>query len=667
MLGILTGDLVQTSLFTAMLLACISVLVLTALFFLNSLKYNRNLWFAMATYTSILSLGYVSVAVHQHTNYKSHFTHISDTTTNNLRLHELQITELLKPNAFNNRYLAKIKRIDQTPVFGTVLLNIAKQDSVPKLSVDDKLHIYGSIQALQPPLNPYQFNYKRYLERHQVYAQLYSQHKQIYKHEKATESVFGLAHNVRSKLNQALQAYQFKPSELAVINALFLGQRQQITTSLYTNYVNAGAIHILAISGLHIGIILFLLKWLFTPLLHLKNGKYLVPILILMILWSYAIIAGLSPSILRAVTMFSVLTIGMYLNRPNNIYNTLAISAFLILIINPLMLFEIGFQLSYLAVLGIVAVYPLIYNPLKTKYRFLNKIWALIAVSLAAQIGIFPLSIFYFNQFPGLFLLTNLFIIPALGFILGYGLFIFLLALLGAPKSFLSDFFGQIISWMNSFFGWVAQQETFVFKALSFNLIMVISLYIVFILAVQYVLKKSFFRLQIAVLAIFGFQIVYIGNTFLQQSKKELVIFHKTRHSLIGFRDGQNLKVFHDLGPIKNQSSQYPIKDYRVGNFIKTVAMDSIKNVYTFYNKKLLVIDSLGIYKGLSFKPDYVLLRQSPKINLNRMLDSLQPKLLIADGSNYKTVVVKWAETCKKKKRLFHYTGEKGAFTATWP
>jgi competence protein ComEC len=138
------------------------------------------------------------------------------------------------------------------------------------------------------------------------------------------------------------------------------------------------------------------------------------------------------------------------------------------------------------------------------------------------------------------------------------------------------------------------------------------------------------------------------------------IIFHKSRFTLIGEKINTSLKIYHNFDSITSTNDNV-VKNFRVGNFINEIQYDTIKNIYLVNDKKLLIIDSLGAYNVKTFKPHYVLLRNSPKINLNRVIDSLKPELIIADGSNYKSYVDRWEATCAKQKLLFHQTSKKGA------
>ena len=159
--------------------------------------------------------------------------------------------------------------------------------------------------------------------------------------------------------------------------------------------------------------------------------------------------------------------------------------------------------------------------------------------------------------------------------------------------------------------------------------------------------------------SIIAAQIIFI-YTKMESPKNQFLIFHKSRYSLLGNSQSNTLILSDNLDSISKQKDRI-IKDYMVSNHIKSLETDSLQSVYLIGNKKLLVIDSLGIYNLKTLKPDYVLLRNSPKINLTRLIALLNPKLIIADGSNYKTYVERWKMTCDKTKTPFHQTNEKGA------
>jgi len=245
-----------------------------------------------------------------------------------------------------------------------------------------------------------------------------------------TPTLRGYAAGLRNTIIKRLAALGFAGEELAIVNALLLGQRTDISSGTYDAYKNAGAVHLLAVSGLHIGILLWILHMVFRPVELLPKGKTIKLLVLLVALWSYAVLAGLSASIIRAVSMFSFVAYALYLNRPANTFNILALSIFFVLLaFDARLLYSPGFQMSYAAVFAIVWIYPKLQAIWRPGQWLPRKIWQLLSVSLAAQLGVLPISLFYFHQFPALFFVSNLLVVPFLGLLLGTGFLIALLAL----------------------------------------------------------------------------------------------------------------------------------------------------------------------------------------------------------------------------------------------
>ena len=658
-IGILIGYFYNTPTISLLYILGVLLLLFTISYFVAKNQFIKTIWFGMIGYTIMICIGILNVSIHNPLNNSTHYSNAINQKNDSTKLITLRIREVLKSSIYDDKYIVDLIKINNLEVSGKSILNIKKDSLNNTLKVDDAFLVKTNLRDVNPPLNPGQFNYKNYLEKQYIYHQLFVTKEMLFDLKKSHQTVFGIANKIREHINFKLIKYSFKPDELAIINAILLGQRQNISEDVYTNYRNAGAIHILAISGLHIGIILIMLTSLFKPLERLRYGIYIKTILIVLILWSFAIIAGLSASVTRAVSMFSIVAIGMHLKRPTNIYNTLAISIFILLLFKPLFLFDVGFQLSYLAVFGIVSINPTLDNLWKPKYWLFKKLWQTLTVTLSAQIGILPISLFYFHQFPGLFFLTNILIIPLLGIILGFGIIIILLAVLNILPLALANLFGLLINYMNHFVGWVAEQEAFLIKDISFSLSYVVIFYLIIISCFRFIINRNYKRFMLLLTSIIVAQIILI-YTKMESPTNQFLIFHKSRYSLLGNSQSNTLILSDNLDSISKQKDRI-IKDYMVSNHIKSLETDSLQSVYPIGNKKLLVIDSLGIYNLKTFKPDYVLLRNSPKINLTRLIALLNPKLIIADGSNYKTYVERWKMTCDKTKTPFHQTNEKGA------
>lgn len=659
-IGIIIGYLIDISLQLSIAITAILLILLAVIYIITHKQFTQSIWFGLITFFVTISIGVLTTNFHNQKNFSNHYTHVISAENNHLKTITFRVREVLKPGNFYDKYVIDILEIEGKQTTGKTLLNIQKDSLQNPLKVDNVFISKAEFKNLIHPLNPHQFDYKNYLKKKYIYHQLFINEDVLFPVESNTKTLLGIADDIRQHVNDKLKLYHFNPDELAIINALLMGQRQDISDEVYTSYTNAGAIHILAVSGLHVGIILIILGFILKPIERLKHGKLIKTILLLSILWSFALLAGLSASVTRAVTMFSIVAIAINLKRPTNIFNTLAISIFVILLFKPLFIFDVGFQLSYLAVFAIVTIDPLLYRIWKPKYWLTNVFWHTFTITISAQFGIIPVSLYYFHQFPSLFFISNLVIIPGLGIILGFGILVILLAVLNMLPQFLADVFGHVIYLMNSFVGWVSKQEAFLFKDISFSLLNVLVSYLVIITFIRLLFKKNYLNLKLFLSAILIAQGALFYNTFNKHSN-EFIVFHKSRNSLLGNLSNNKIVIANDFDSITRAHNKI-IKDYTVGNHIKTVLEDSIKPIYQLNKKHLLIIDSLGVYNIKSINPEYVLLRQSPKINLNRLIDSLKPKQIIADGSNYKSYIDHWENICEKRKLPFHQTSKKGAF-----
>ena len=413
-LGILIGSWVSFQPIHLIWIFCFLILLLILSYFRADKQFQHTIVFTLLVFSISFFIGVSSITYKSQLNSKLHYTNNSEFTTNNPISVFIKIQKVLKSTTYYNKYEAAVLQLNNQKVIGRVLVTVQRDSIENQLKVDDNLVVKTQFKNINVPLNPYSFNYKKYLQNQQIHHQIQLNWRQLKILPKNNKTIKGFASNFRNKIDEKLKNNGFKNDELAVINALLLGQRNSITSELLVSYAGAGAVHILAVSGLHIGIILLLLTFMFKPFHYFKNGKIVVTILIIIILWMYAIIAGLSASVVRAVSMFTAVTVGIHLIQRSNIYNTLVISMFFLLLFNPFYLFEVGFQLSYLAVFSIVWIQPKLYSLWNPKFWVLNKIWQLFTVSIAAQIGVLPLSLFYFHQFPGLFFLSNLVIIQFL-------------------------------------------------------------------------------------------------------------------------------------------------------------------------------------------------------------------------------------------------------------
>lgn len=634
----------------------ILVIALFILWLLTRKQIQQNSIFGIVSYLSFFTIGYCNYQTQLPLFQPNHYSHILSKETSGL--FQIKITDILKPGNYNRKYIAKIEAINGLSATGSLLILIDKDDTSGSLNIDNELLISTTLNPIPGPLNPGQFNYSEYLETLGVYNQIQCKKGHILLKTAGSTTLKGQAERLRNYLLEKLKQVSLGFNERAIIQALVLGQKKDINKNLYSSYAKAGAVHILAVSGLHVGILYFILTFILSFTNRLKYGNFIQSFLIIFCLWVFAFITGLSPSVTRAVTMFSIFAFVKIINRQSSTLNNLFLSFFLLILINPLWLFHVGFQLSYLAVFSIILIQPKLSMYYRPRFYIDTLFWGIFTVSIGAQLGVLPLSVYYFHQFPGLFFITNLVVLPVIGILLGGGILLIILSTL----NFLPDQFARaynfLIKSLNEFINWVANQEVFIFQDIHYTAENALTTYL---LLTAIILLWYTFNYKNLIFLLVSIN-VFIGSAVwdkFESSQDELLIFHKSRKSLIGYRNNRHFTLFRN-DSILNYKTTSPIQSYLISRGINHYCEESIPRTYKFRNTTVLIVDSLGVYSK-KFQKSIVILTESPKINLERLIDSIQPQLIVADGSNYKSYVNRWKKTCVQKKLPFHHTGSKGA------
>jgi len=639
------------------LLVCIATLILFH-FIHKRGRIIKPLFGVFILITSFL-IGISTAIFHKETFNKLHYTNqIGDYETPHLL--EVTVNEKLKNTQKNIRFISSLQSIDNRKSFGKIILNIRKPNKIDTLKIGTKLKVIGTIYKNKGAFNPNQFDYGQYLEKQEIYAQIYTDKEQI-KVIGNEVTIWSQFSNFRSKIIKNLELSHFNNDELNILFALLLGQQQDISPEILKDYQYAGVVHVLSVSGLHVGFILLFITYILKPLSNSRRNSFLKLIIILASLWTFGILAGLSPSVVRSVVMFSFVAIGNNIRRTVNIYHTLLVSMLLILLWKPSFLFDIGFQLSYLALFFILWLQPLLASIWQPNNKIIKYIWDIITVSIAAQIGAMPLSIYYFHQFPGLFFVTNIIVLPLLGIIMVFGLLAVIIAcfikvpfIVAKPLEYLIEFLNYIIHWVATF-------ETFIIKNISFNKEMLLASYIVILFIILWFKKPNIKILTSTLLSILLLQSVFIFTKYSNKNSRELIVFNAKKHSVISERKNDLVTIYSNDSILETVDTNLEIQSYLVGNFCKIKEKKNIENLLYFKNKKILIIDSSNIYLD-DKKPDIIIITNSPKLNLERLFSKWKPEQVVVDGSNYKTYVKIWEATCKKEKIPFHNTNEKGFY-----
>lgn len=341
---------------------------------------------------------------------------------------------------------------EPVPVHGKILLYLPRE---APLIYGDQLLVRGRPDSFREPVFPDEFNYKKYMWRKGILFQHFlSENHFIHIPDEGIHFPGKVAYQFREEVIRKIKKRIHDPQVQALMIALTTGKRDYFDEETYDQFVGAGIVHILAVSGLHVGILYLLLIRLTQFLSFHLAGRRIRLILILNFFFFFAFLTGLTPSVLRSVVMFSVMLLGLTFDRKSPIMNSVFLSAFLLLSCNPELLWQVGFQLSYSAVIGILLFHPVFHSMWQPKYRFIQGCWNLITVSISAQLATLPLSLYYFKQFPTYFIVSNLIAIPfATLFVPGCLLFLATYFLIPVNQwiASLMDNAGQLFIWLIGF------------------------------------------------------------------------------------------------------------------------------------------------------------------------------------------------------------------------
>lgn len=421
---------------------------------------------------------------------------------------------------------------------GKVVLYFSKTDLKTPYRYGDVLLIRGQPRPVSPPGNPGEFNYKQFLAFRNVYHQHFLQPRDVtWLKNDPPNRLMHYAIRARLWAGETLKRFVQGPREQAIASALVLGVTDGLDNELLSAYAATGAMHVLAVSGLHITIIYMILLWLLKPVLKLPSGQWILAAISLVVLWGYAFVTGLSPSVLRAVTMFSFIAVARPAGQRTNIYNTLAASAFCLLLYDPFLIMSVGFQLSYLAVLGIVYLQPGLYRLWEPQSRLWDEVWKITCVSVAAQIATFALGLLYFHQFPNYFLLSNLLVIPGSFVVLILGIMV----LAASFIQVLAGALGFLLTWSIKLLNMVVfTMETFPFSLTDNIYISPAQCWLLMALTGTLILLVRYKRFHYC-LAAFGFAVLFAACQWLHYAENinegKITVYNIRGHSAIDLID----------------------------------------------------------------------------------------------------------------------------------
>lgn len=567
-----------------------------------------------------------------------------------------------------------------TTTSGNAIIYLAKNDLNVFPEYGNEVIIKNNFSAPASTNNPGAFDYAKYLKAHKIFYTAYLKNGDFLLSDNFSPKPFwNFIFNCREYFSRQITENIQDTEVQGIALALILGNRTLLENETRDHFAKTGTMHVLAVSGLHVGIFYAILEILLNLIPFFKKNKttnyrYIKPIIIVSCIWIYGCITGLSPSIFRSAVMFTMLAFGRLDGQHINSYNILSASAILLFFINPFMVMEVGFQLSFLAVLGIVAFQPYLYKLIKVKHPIPKYIWSLATVSIGAQIGTIPITIFYFHQFPNYFLLTNMVAIPMAFLTLVSGIFLFTISWIPAMASIVGWMVYVPIKIMNESMAFANTLPGATVEYIHWSLTQTILMcLLIFIAAILLTSKNKdyiyAFTITLLLFTIFTFQTVIKRESakelsFIQIKNNTLISVHyqNTLYLLTEEKMENNSNAFNYI--IKPALQQYGIKSYQ------TICLDSnFKSNSIAISGNTIIIGDKTIntitnnIAAISALPasDYLLICNNPFLHLEQLAEKFQDAIWIFDNTNSYKSIKYWEKFCGDNNIRFHNLKSDGA------
>ncbi len=557
-------------------------------------------------------------------------------------------------------------------VGGKILIYFAKEDSMLLPKYGDKILINGSLQLIKNAGNPGGFNYSKYMAFQQTFHQVYLKQNKFVLLDTHQENVlYSFIYKARHYVIDILQQFVKGSKKVTgIAEALLIGYKEDLDKDVVQAYSNTGVVHIIAISGMHLGLIYAVLVWLFLRLPIINRNATIRVIIILSCLWLFSLITGGSASVLRSAVMFTCILIGKEFFKQASIYNSLATSAFILLCYNPFLLWDVGFQLSYCAVVGIVWLQKPIQNLFYSRHKVLQYLWQMCAVTISAQILTLPICIYYFHQIPVLFLFTNLVCVPLSTAILFAEILLIIVSVLPLIASVVGKFI-YVLTWFMNFIIDKCNDLPFslIDKIYATPITTALLYVFVFTIVAGFLrCNKKFIKFSLFVLLVFIVIWSYGKYDLIQQ--KKIIIYNVSRHTAIDFVAGNKYffvgdNAFRKEGALQN----FNLKPARVSMQMNEssdtlLSLKKTKYVLQFYNKSVMIIDTALVFVPLQKKleVDVLLITKNANVDIAGIISAVSPHCIVFDASNSLWKIAEWKKQCSLLHLLNYTTAEQGAF-----
>ncbi len=559
---------------------------------------------------------------------------------------------------------------------GGLLVALKQGDSPSTLRYGDKILIPAAFTEVEPPYNPYEFDYRAFLANRGIYHQIFADESEIRVLSRAADnSIIGFSQALRRSLVLKYSKYIHNDEAAAVASTLILGYKAELSREVLSAYSKTGTMHVLSVSGMHVGLVFYILNALLWFMGRNKALRILRAVIIISLIWFYAVITGFSPSVCRAAVMLSIYVLGKAIYRNTNSYNLVAVSAVFLLVYNPIFLFDVGFQLSYLAVLGLIYFYPKIYHLLYIKNGLGDKIWSYTALSCAAQLATFPLGMYYFHQFPVYFLVSNLFIVLPVIVTMYLGI-----AFLFIPWNNVLKPLGQCLERGIIFMDeGLYRIEKLPFATVSaYNgLPYYLILYLLIVLLVWSLQYRNKRTLYAAFACVFLLVSYHSFSSILLLNQRNITFYSLRKNTAFSFFSSGQANVFSDLDSAHKtisfsvhaaiESKSDEMRYHYLKDAVGSKPISSNGRFFQFGNWRMLLWDKTLDRYSFSHRlsVDALLLSGKPKVKLKELVKNVNFKLLLIDATNPDYLIKQWSEEASALSLNYYVLKKKPAYSLT--
>ncbi len=549
---------------------------------------------------------------------------------------------------------------------GDIILYFQKDSSLlQRIRFGNTIFFNKALQPIQNAGNPGAFDYQRYCLFQGITHQVYLSADEFTVSGRQLQSRFAYwLHEAQQHTLSLLQQHIRGKDEAAVAEALLIGYRENLDREMMQQYADTGVIHVIAISGMHLAMIYGMLIMVLKPLQKNLLTRWLRGLLILAVLWSFTLLSGAGPSILRSAVMFSFIVAGESFTRRVSVYHTLAASAFFLLCSNPFFVWDAGFQLSYAAVLSIVIFNRPITNWWYCRYKIPYATWQMAAVTLSAQLLTTPLSLYHFHQLPNLFLFTNLLVVPLSGLIL-YGE-ILLCAVSGMPTvaQWLGFVLEHLLRYMNSFIIYMNSLPFSVTDNIRVTYLQTLLLYASIITIAVWLMKNKKQLLFSALGCLLTFTSIRGIDLVLQYRQSRLVVYNVASYSAIDLIQGGSCYFVGDTAVEQNDFLRnFHLAPARLLYRANRHTVYQPPPVIEWKGKRIIFLQpAIGSLLTAPVQADLVIVSGNPELNMEQLQQLVGDGQLVFDSSCPAWKIRKWKNECDGLHLRPHSVAEDGAF-----